>query len=141
MTFNAGTFKIYVDGVEDTSPNKLSDSIFTTLNSTDGIPDIGIAATGISGSSALAISANIDEFSMWDIAVLSASDISTLYNEGKTSDASTLSTSANLLIDLHMEPSDDVTGTAGGVKDTTTNHDATGVNMEAGDIDTGEFPQ
>ncbi len=79
FTFNAGTLKLYLDGVEDTSLNKTSDTSITSLfNST---ANVGIGCNFDNGGQNAPSSSMIDEAAVWNRA-LSAAEILQLYRRG-----------------------------------------------------------
>jgi hypothetical protein len=79
FTFNSGTLKLYVDGVEDTSVTKTADDSITTVFNSD-IPLI-MGANLISGAAQYFLKGTLDEFAFWD-RVLDPAEITQLYRRG-----------------------------------------------------------
>ncbi|MFA6064471.1 MAG: LamG domain-containing protein [archaeon] len=77
MVWNSGVLKVYVDGVEDSSVNKVADDAFTTIYA--GTAKLTIGAIYNSGVASNYFTGLIDEVSIWNRA-LTASEISLIYS-------------------------------------------------------------
>lgn len=91
--FNAGTFYVYIDGVQKTGTTSKTPP--TTLNSTTGNFSVG----RLGDTTSLYSAGSFDEFAIWDVA-LDASNAAQLYNLGRpfalNSDAGNYNKSADL---------------------------------------------
>jgi hypothetical protein len=97
VTFDSGDLKIFIDGVEDTAVNKVNDPVFTNLYPvTNNEGTIGAYITPASNYLGFC-NAKIDELAIWDSNVLSASDISDLYDSGGITNLNDYLGSANLV--------------------------------------------
>lgn len=122
---NSGSVpKLYVDGSEETSTSVLENDTMTTIY--DSTTNLTIGGVG----TFLYFDGYIDECAIWDTTVLSASDISDLYNSGAPTDLSTYSGSANLVSWWRMGDGD----TFPTITDNVGSNDGTMTNMESGDI-------
>lgn len=131
FTWGSSTLKLYVNGTEDTNPTKTTDTAFSALY--DSAVGLVVGSLWESGSSVAELVGNIDELSLWNVA-LSAAEVTELYNSGAPGDLSAHSQTAGLVSWYKMNSDDDLT-IANGVLDSTANAlHLTANNMEAGDI-------
>ena len=78
FTFNAGTVTFYVDGVSDGSGNM---TVATTLFSNSR--QVYIGAIEQSAAAFNHLTGSMTEYAIWDGSILSSSEVTTLYNNGK----------------------------------------------------------
>lgn len=135
QTLDTDTIKIYING-------SVSANVGTfTTNLSGQTNDVEIGRTANSGTPALDYAiGNIDEFGIWDT-VLSASQVSELYNNGKPTSLASHSASSNLRLWWRCGDDGDSEAT-NGIQDFSENgNTGTMTNMESGDIDTVDFPE
>jgi hypothetical protein len=132
FTWNSGTFKFYVDGVEDTSVVKNTDGAITSIHNSTANMTFSCSLT--TGAPRTFFNGQLDEPALWN-SELSSGQVSALYNSGTPVDLKTHSASGNLVSwwRLGDDSSDDI-GTTNTLVDVQSSHDATPTNMEAGDI-------
>ena len=94
FVFNAGSFAIYVDGVEKTGIDAPGKTPPTTLSSTAANLHVSRA-----GGTSIYSEGSFDEFAIWDVA-LDASNAAQLYNLGRPFDLSTNAGNYNKSTDL-----------------------------------------
>lgn len=93
FTWNAGTLKIYIDGVEDTSVTKTNDDSFSAINSSAN--DLLLFGTG-DGATNDSYEGTLNHLSYWD-KVLTDDDWLEIYNVGEPANLNNHSASANLV--------------------------------------------
>lgn len=121
FTFVSNVLKLYIDGVEEsvtTPQNGIVNAMFDT--------SVDLYLGSLDGSSR-EFDGNMDEVSLWDTTVLSASDILGLYNSGKPTKLSSAAVSANLVSWWRMGDGDSATT----VFDNAGSNDGTLTNMDA----------
>lgn len=122
FTFVNDVLKVYVDGSE-VSVSKSNDDTVTTIHSSAQSYIIGAR-----GNLSERYNGNIDELTIWSSTVLSAGEISDLYNSGVPVDPNTIGATATLEHWYRMGDGDDATtlfDNAGSFDGTLTNMDAT----------------
>lgn len=131
MTFASGTYKLYVDGSEETV-TKSSDGAVNSIFSGSANLHIG----NIENAGFFEWTGYIDEVAIWDTTVLSGADISTLYNSGVPTDLSEYAGSANLVSWWRMGEGATWGGANWTIPDEVGSNTATSANMEEADRNT-----
>lgn len=132
FTWNNGSLKLYIDGVEDTAVSKPSDANITTIHDSTSSLNIGSKQAG--GAGTLFFAGQLDEPALWS-SELTSGQIFSIYNSGTPVDLKTHSASGSLVSwwRLGDDSSDDI-GTINTIVDVQSSHDATPTNMEISDI-------
>lgn len=135
VTFSAGTIKIYVNGVEDTTPTKIADSTCNSLyNSGVGLR---MGCLFESGAEISFLTGKLCSVPLFGKA-LSAAEVTELYNGGVTTDVSLHSAYADCV--SWYKAGDGDSNAANGIVDTKGALHLTPNNMEAGDIGFADAP-
>jgi len=127
FTFTANILKLYIDGVEDTSVNIITDDVVNTLFSTPST-DTLIGAFNPATPSFF-MDGNIDEVSIWN-RVLTDAEINEIYNVANPANLGAHSAFGNLVSWWRMGDNDTIPT----IRDVVGVNNGTTVNMESEDI-------
>lgn len=129
ITYNAGTVKMYINGVEDTSVSNAATGIASlNANTTDGL---WMGAWNNAGSPNYVYVGSLDEVALFSV-VLSQAEVTEAYNAGATMDLSTHSQYANCRSWYRLGDGDTIG--ASGVLDVKGGLSLSPSNMETADI-------
>lgn len=129
FTFNNGTLKLYVDGVEDTTPTKSFDAAITTLF--DSTASLRIGDDDTTGAY---FTGYIDEPALYSIE-LTGAQVAAIYNLGSPINLSSGPASGSLVSWWRMgDASGDNIGTTNQIIDVMSGHNAATNNMISSDI-------
>lgn len=132
FTWNSGTVKLYVDGVESTSPTLQQNGSFTQLNdvTSEGVRISASFGTGNGYKS------NIDDCAVFPGTTLSAANFATIYNSGTPNDV----TASFFPSGYWLFESDSDTTASGIVDAAGANNGSCSAGCEADDVNDPEVP-
>jgi hypothetical protein len=106
-TYTSGTLKIYLDGVEDTSPVKVTDTAITTIN-IDATTNVTIGGLLFGGTPSLLNAGRTNQPRIFN-RVLTGAEVTELYNGGLNCELSALSFSSACVASYRFDGNDTLT--------------------------------
>ncbi len=122
FTFGSSTLNVYIDGALDA--NSPVSAGYSTLYNSNQPVQIGALSQG--GSPTYFYGGNVDEFTLWNVA-LTSGNVTALYNSGHPNDPTTNAQASGLVSWYKLGDTPD-TIAAGGIKDSVGGYDMSPVN-------------